>query len=926
MNRLLWILGSLATCGILLTASIPTLISSSIGKGVLLSLINREIDGNLSIDSLDLNWLKGQSIKGIRLTDVNQSTLVSIAEIDADTPLWRLLIGAVQLEPFHVRQLNADIGQDAHGVTNLESLFRVQKSKTNDFTAASVNLSQVNADLVVSDAGIYTLKAAGLTRQNDQKGQFNLDGSFGKEIMLKVRAQNFPLLFLDQTVAIKNPTLAGFLTGAIGDAIDVTIDAQHTESLDRFSMAAKSPFSTWNVIGKLENNHFEADKSSTIQFSIPTERIATLLPDVHFEQDKVSGSISLAQLSVPLDNLERASLDLPVIIDPLKLVYQGKERIQLDEFKAQLISKKDSPDLKTTLTAKGKRNDQSLLADVQADIAIAELQEGLEEVLEKGILTQGRVHGPAAVRWEGIIRQSNTELRLNVDAGELSLSNLKVTLDRLPTKSGKPLLISFEGEGITQKEGSIVGMFHLDSVGKPEFEFKASLSQFNPKFLQKFIPNHPIDQYFGNSVDGKIVVNRVPNGDIHSTVEVNAPKNGDGFMKKLNGKFTLEPDLDLTFDLAIQQKVGSVTLVGTLQELFDAKGNLQYEETEASVSGHLRHFPVALAAQIAIGDKALSEKLEAVLGSQVDGDLEAKIHNGEGPVKVSVKGLNGSADLAGNITHRTLTLSQPLTASLKITPQLERAVLREWLPFLGSVISSDQLIQLTIAKEGFVFPLENPSTSNVQMQSATLNLNKMQFSRDGHLGKIASLLGVNSQTFEVWFTPVYFSLSQGQVDVQRTDFLVAGAYPLASWGAVNFNSESLRFIIAMTPAALQKAFRVKTSNSYLLQIPVKGSISRPEIDTAKVTTRISALIAQSQGGPQGLVIGTVLDAASGSFTEEKAPAPTTNPLPWSIVATSNAKDDSSLPEKIVEEPTKLIEQPVKELQKGAKKLLKGLLG
>lgn len=926
MNRLLWILGSCAACGILLTASIPTLLSSSLGKSMLLSLVNREIDGTLSIDSLDLNWLRGQSIKGIRLTDSHQIPLVSIEEIDADTPLWRLLIGSVQLEPFHVRQLNAEIGQDANGVTNLESLFRLQKSKTNAFTSATVNLSQVNADLVVSDAGVYTLKAAGLTRQNDQKGQFNLDGSYGQEIMLKVRAQNFPLLFLDQTIAVKNPALAGLLVGAIGDSIDVTIDAQHTDTLDRFSMIAKSPYTSWNIIGKLENDQFEADGASTIQFSIPTQRIAGLVPELQFEQEKVSGSISFAQMSVPLKNLERASLDLPVIIDPLKLVYQGKERIHLDEFKAQLLSKKDSPDLKTLLTAKGKRNDQALFADIQADVAIADLQQGIDEVLEKGILTQGRVHGPVAVRWEGIVRQTDTELRMNVDAGELSLSNLKITLDRLPTKEGRPLLISFDGKGVTQKEGSIIGMFHLDSVGKPEFHLKASLEQFNPKFLQKFLPNHPIDQYVGSSVDAKIVVTRVTNGDIHSSIEVNAPKNGDGFMKSLNGKFTLEPDRDLTFDLSIQQKVGSVTLVGTLQELFDAKGNLQYEEAEATLTGHLRHFPVALATQIAVGDKALADKLEAVLGSQVDGDLEAKIHNGTGPVKVSVKGLNGNASLSGNIQKRTLTLSEPLIASLKITPQLERAVLREWLPFLGSVISSEQPIELTIAKEGFIFPLENPTTANVQVQSASVKLNKMQFSRDGHLGKVASLLGVNSQTFEVWFTPVYFSLSQGQVDVQRADFLVAGAYPLASWGAVNFNNESLRFIIAMTPAALQKAFHVKTSNSYLLQIPVKGSISRPEIDTAKVTTRISALIAQSQGGPQGLVIGTVLDAASGSFTEEKAPAPTTNPLPWTIAASSNAKDNESIPEKIVEEPVKLIEQPVKELQKGAKKLLKGLLG
>lgn len=926
MNKLIWIIGSLAACTLLIIASIPTLITSTVGKNVLLSMVNKQIDGKLSIDTLDLNWLSGQSIKGIRLNDPNQSLLISIDEIDADTPLWRFLIGAVQLEPFHVRKLNAEIGQDAMGVTNLEALFQIKKSQTRSFTAAKVTLNQVNADLVISESGVYSLKAAGLTRQNDLKGQFNLDGSFGKEIMLKFRAQNFPLLFVDQTVAIKNASLAGLITETIGAAIDVSIDVQHSEALDRFSLIAKSPYTSWNVSGKWENGQLEADGKSEISFSIPAAGLKAHLPELQFHQENISGKISFAELTVPLNQLVKSVIDLPITIDPVKVAYQDKDLFAVDEFKAHFLSKKESPDLKVLLTAKGKRNDEALFGDIRAEVGINELQKDLNDILEKGIRTQGRLHGPAIVRFEGVLREQNSELKLNIDAKDLSLSDLKVTLDKLPTKEGRALIVSFEGKGVSQKEGLLNGVFHLDSLGKPEFNLKATLEQFNPKILQVFIPNHPIDLYVGNSIDAKIVVNRITNGDIVASVDVQAPKDGDAFLKKLNGKFTLEPDRDLTFDLSIQQKVGSVNLVGTLQELFDAKGNLQYEDAEVSVKGTLRHFPVALATRIALGDKALADKLEAVLGSQIDGDLEANLHDGQGPIKVSVKGLNGSAKVSGNIQNRILTLSEPLTASLKITPQLERSVLREWIPFLGSVVSAEQPIELTIAKEGFSFPIDKPSVTSVQMQSAALTLNKMQFSRDGHLGKVAGLLGVNSQTFEVWFTPVYFSLDQGQVYVYRADFLVANTYPLASWGAVNFNNESLKFIIAMTPAAIQKAFRVKTPSSYLLQIPVKGPLSRPEIDTAKVTTRISALIAQSQGGPQGLVLGTVLDAASGSFTEDKPPSPTTDPLPWTITATKNDNDKEPLPEKIVEEPAKLIEQPVKELQKGAKKFLKGLLG
>jgi hypothetical protein len=78
----------------------------------------------------------------------------------------------------------------------------------------------------------------------------------------------------------------------------------------------------------------------------------------------------------------------------------------------------------------------------------------------------------------------------------------------------------------------------------------------------------------------------------------------------------------------------------------------------------------------------------------------------------------------------------------------------------------------------------------------------------------------------------------------------------------------------------------------------------------KQQQKISALVAQ------GMVIGTVLDIATGGLTESAPPPPTTQPLPWASDFPEQKGTSSKSPQK------KLLDTSKDKVQEGAQKLFK----
>ena len=172
----------------------------------------------------------------------------------------------------------------------------------------------------------------------------------------------------------------------------------------------------------------------------------------------------------------------------------------------------------------------------------------------------------------------------------------------------------------------------------------------------------------------------------------------------------------------------------------------------------------------------------------------------------------------------------------------------------------------------------------------------------------------NPQEVEVWATPMYLSMDKGTLSVYRMDMLVMERYPIATWGKIHFANDKVNMVLGLSPVALAQSLGISgLPKDYMLQIPIKGSTSNTKIDSAKVMSRIGALLAQSSGGPEGLVLGTVLDIANGK--EPKIPPPTTDPLPWGHMTVKTKQDDNS---------SSSTSSPVNEIRKEASKLIKGI--
>src|SRR5687767_2109298 len=121
----------------------------------------------------------------------------------------------------------------------------------------------------------------------------------------------------------------------------------------------------------------------------------------------------------------------------------------------------------------------------------------------------------------------------------------------------------------------------------------------------------------------------------------------------------------------------------------------------------------------------------------------------------------------------------------------------------------------------------------------------------------------------VWFTPLYMSMKEGKLKLERMDMLLLNHYPMALWGKVDFPKDKIDMRVGLTGAALGHALEVSgLEPDYMLQLPLRGKIGEASVDKTKAAARISSFIAQSQGSTHGMIIGTVLGIAGGSLSED----------------------------------------------------------
>lgn len=352
---------------------------------------------------------------------------------------------------------------------------------------------------------------------------------------------------------------------------------------------------------------------------------------------------------------------------------------------------------------------------------------------------------------------------------------------------------------------------------------------------------------------------------------------------KLEGEVNSSNLLEqIQFSASIHSSKPSLQLQGILTNVFNQQRKMRNWQ-EIGINAHLQGQKLAptMFESLFLLNGEQTQKLTALLGDSFELNSSCQIQNLSGPLQAKAKGSQGELDFDGYLKQGILKLNQPLKGSLKMTPLFSQAFLAKNIPLLSSAIGADNPITFTIEPSQFSCPLVPFKLEEVKIDKGTLDLGKIRFRNDGELNSFLGLIHTISDPYlTIWFTPLYFQLDQGILDLKRVDLLIANTYTLASWGKINLTQHIADLIVGLSAQSLQYAFGIQgIDEHYLLQIPLHSEKGKVQIDKKRATGRISALIAQSQAGKTGKILGNLLDLALSS-SNEVAPPPTTQPFPW----------------------------------------------
>lgn len=324
--------------------------------------------------------------------------------------------------------------------------------------------------------------------------------------------------------------------------------------------------------------------------------------------------------------------------------------------------------------------------------------------------------------------------------------------------------------------------------------------------------------------------------------------------------------------------------------------------------GNFDNFPIGL----------LSTELETIFGANIKGSIHLSIKNqANGNAKIVLNGTNGSIDFDARYEHGVLLLNKPMHGSVLVNERLAKTIIKKMIPFFEGLVSADNPISFRLEPDNFVLPLFPFDLQNISVGLATIEFGNMQFRNEGPLGKMLSILKPgNGPLVSLWFTPMYFHLQQGALDLERVDLLMQGNYPIAAWGNIDLINEEVDMQVGLSSYTIAHAFNVQIGDTdAYVAVPLRGPLKRPTFDKASATAQITALVAQNQAGAPGMILGAVLQIASRTAsTSAPIPPPTTNPLPWEGQIQMDQVDSSN----------SSIGFPIKSVTEGAGKLIKNL--
>ena len=127
----------------------PTIVSTGPVRRMVLQRVNRQINGELSINSWSIGWLSGVSLRGISLRDKESQPVATVESVSLNPSYLSLLGQRARLGKVNIQKPHLDIRFRPDGQTNLEQIGILPGPKPVEPTR-----KQISFDLQVNDGTV----------------------------------------------------------------------------------------------------------------------------------------------------------------------------------------------------------------------------------------------------------------------------------------------------------------------------------------------------------------------------------------------------------------------------------------------------------------------------------------------------------------------------------------------------------------------------------------------------------------------------------------------------------------------------------------------------------------------------------------------------------------------------------------------------